>query len=477
MAHKSDLLLALDQIEREKGVKKDDILEMVEGAIASALRKHVGRLANVICTIDRETAQITAWVRKKVVAEVAEPELEIGLEEARRFKKSAALEEEVDLPVDAAEFARIAAQTAKQVLIQKIREIERDNLYEEFKPKEGEMLSGQVHRFMERNIIVDMGKAEAILPVREQIRRERYSIGDLIRAIILKVDKAQRGPQVVLSRSTPLFMRRLFEMEVPEVGEQIVEIMDIVRDPGFRAKVVVRSHNPKVDAIGACVGIRGSRIRSIMNELSGERIDLIAFSEDTATFISNSIAPAKANSVRILDREQRQAEIIVANDQLALTIGREGQNIRLACKLTGWSLAVKSEAQKAEQQQQQQQSQTETLSALEGIGPKTADVIIKSGLSDIYRIATFSPSDLTTLQGIGQKTAEKIVESAKKYVAEHPRQQPAAAPAQSALPPAAEGDASPAGAPQEGAPSEGDKTPGPAEAEKGAGVSTEDKKA
>ncbi|HBL18344.1 MAG: transcription termination factor NusA [Elusimicrobia bacterium GWA2_69_24] len=434
MAQKSDLLLALDQIEREKGVKKDEILLMVEGAIASALRKHVGKTANVVCVIDRETAEITACIRKKVSEVITDPELEILPADAQRFRKGAALGEDVDLPVDAKEFARIAAQTAKQVLIQKIREIERENLFVEFKPKEGELVSGAVHRFMERNIIIDLGKAEAILPVREQIRRERYNVGDRIRAVILKVDKAQRGPQVVLSRAASLFMRRLFEMEVPEVGEKVVEILDIARDPGFRSKIVVKSNNPKVDPVGACVGIRGSRIRSIMNELSGERIDLIPWSDDTATFIANSIAPAKSNSVRILDKAAHQAEIIVPNDQLALTIGRDGQNIRLACKLTGWSLAVKSEQQKADAQKADDDSRREAMSVLKGIGPKTSEVLIKSGLTDIHKLATLQPTDLTGLQGIGEKTAEKIIESAKEYVAENPKPAipaAAAAPAES----------------------------------------------
>src|SRR5688572_30475324 len=243
----SELIVALDQIEREKGVRKEDILTMVEGAIVSALRKHVGRTANVICTIDRDSGVPSAVLRKLVVEKVEDAEQQISLKDALRHNKKAEAGVEIDLPIDAREFARIAAQTAKQVLIQKIREIERENLYEEFKPKEGEMVSGSVHRFMDRNIIVDLGKAEAILPVREQIRRERYNVGDRIRAVILKVDKAQRGPQVVLSRATPLFMKMLFEMEVPEIGEKIVEVVDIVRDPGFRAKVVVRSHNEKVD--------------------------------------------------------------------------------------------------------------------------------------------------------------------------------------------------------------------------------------
>ncbi len=420
MAQQSELLLALDQIEREKGVKKDDILTMVEGAIVSALRKHVGRTANVICVIDRENAAITAFVRKKVVETLMDSELEMPIEQAVEIKADAKIGDEIDEPIEARDFARIAAQTAKQVLIQKIREIERENLYEEYKPKEGEMISGSVHRFMDRNIIVDLGKAEAILPIREQIRRERYNVGDRIRAVILKVDKAQRGPQVVLSRATPLFMKMLFEMEVPEVGEKIVEIVNIVRDPGFRAKVVVISHNDKVDPVGACVGIRGSRIRSVMNELSGERIDLIPHSSETTTFIGNSIAPAKAGSVRIIDAEKRQAEIIVPNDQLALTIGRDGQNIRLACKITGWSLAVKSEAQKAADSLQVKETKMAGLSELDGVGQKTADTLVKAGLSDIYKLAKLTVDDLTTVQGVGPKTAEKIIDSAKKYVKEHP---------------------------------------------------------
>ncbi|MFA6028830.1 MAG: transcription termination factor NusA [Elusimicrobiota bacterium] len=426
MAQKSELILALEQIEREKGVKKEEVLAMIEGAVASALKKHLGRNANVICTISPETAEVGAVVRKKIVETVADAEIEITAAEAKALGVSGELGADVDLPVDAREFARIAAQTAKQVLVQKIREIERDNLFEEFKPKEGEMAGGSVHRFMDRNIIVDMGKAEAILPVREQIRRERYNIGDRVRAVILKVDKAQRGPQIVLSRACPLFLKRLFEMEVPEVGEKIVEIVDVVRDPGFRAKVVVRSNNPKVDAVGACVGIRGSRIRSIMNELSGERIDLIVHSPETTTFIANAIAPGKASSVKIVDEANRQAEIIVPNDQLALTIGKDGQNIRLACKLTGWSLSVKSEAQKSDEVKAVQASVMVGLRELEGIGPKTAEVLTKSGLHDIRRLATLKPEDLTTLQGIGPKTAEKIVESAKKYLSEHPEMGPAA---------------------------------------------------
>ncbi len=330
-----------------------------------------------------------------------------------RFKRDIALGDELRLPAPAADFARIAAQMAKQVLLQKIREVERDNLFDEFKPKEGELVTGSVHRFMDRNIIVDLGKTEAILPLREQIRRERYGVGSRVRAVILKVDKAQRGPQVLLSRAAPGFLKRLFELEVPEIADKTVEIVEVVRDPGFRAKVVVKSNDPKVDAVGACVGIRGSRIRSIMNEIAGERIDLIPFSADIAAFIGSILAPAKTSAVRIVDLENRRAEVIVPDDQFSIAIGKDGQNVRLACRLTGWSLEVKSEKQNTEDAKPAAKAEG-GAAALAGIGPKTAEILAKAGFTDPARLAQCQVSDLTALEGIGEKTAAKIIQSAKE---------------------------------------------------------------
>jgi len=414
---KSELILALEQIEREKGIRKDDILHMIEGAVVSSLRKHVGKDAIIEAAIDPETAQFTANVVKKVAETVANAELEISLQEAKRYKKDAQVGEDVRLPAPAADFARIAAQTAKQVLTQKVREVDRDKLYDEFKPKEGEIVNGSVHRFMERNIIVDLGKTEAILPVREQIRRERYNVGGRVRAVILRVDKAQRGPQVLISRAAPLFLQRLFELEVPEINEKIVEILGVARDPGFRAKVVVKSNDAKVDPIGACVGVRGSRIRSIMNELSGERIDLIPYDEDVAKYLGNSLAPAKVSSVRVIDEDGRRAEALVSDEQLSLAIGKEGQNIRLACRLTGWTLEVKSEGQRREEQKVATEEAAGALSVLEGVGPKTIDLLVQAGITDVERLAGCKPEDLTTLQGVGEKTAAKIIASAQKALA------------------------------------------------------------
>ncbi|MDD5628560.1 MAG: transcription termination factor NusA [Elusimicrobia bacterium] len=425
---KSELVLALEQLEREKNIRKDDILKMIEEAVVSSLRKHVGKNAVIEASIDPETAEFKAAVVMTVVEAVADKEREIGLAEARRTKKDAAVGQELRLPAPVTDFARIAAQTAKQVLAQKIREKERDSLFDEYKPKEGEIVTGAVHRFLERNVIVDIGKTEAILPVREQIRRERYPIGGNVRAMILRVDKAQRGPQVVISRAAPLFLKRLFELEVPEIGDKIVEIVAVARDPGFRAKVVVKSSDPKVDPVGSCVGLRGSRIRSIMNELAGERIDLIPYDEQIEKYLANSLAPAKVVSVRVMDPEHKRAEILVSEEQLALAIGKDGQNVRLACRLTGWELEVRTAPQEAPSPEgggSPSPEGTAGLRAVEGVGAKTAEILAAGGFTDPAQLAAAAVAQLTALEGIGEKTAAKIIASARKHLEGNPAAQSA----------------------------------------------------
>jgi N utilization substance protein A len=408
---KSELMTALEQIAREKNIPVDEILSMIEGAVVSSLRKHVGKNADIRASIDRETGVFSAVVAKKVVETVADPELELTEADAQKIKKGAKVGDELIYPAPAADFARIAAQTAKQVLTQRVREVERDKLYEEFKPKEGEVVSGSVHRFVERSIIVDLGKTEGVLPPREQIRRERYNIGGNVRAVILRVDKSQRGPAVVLSRAADLFLQRLMEMEVPEIADKTVEIVRIVRDPGFRAKVIVKSNDPRVDAIGSCVGLRGSRIRSIMNEVAGERIDLIAFAEGVEESLAAALAPAKVSSVQVMDPENRIAEVLVAEEQLALAIGKDGQNVRLAQKLTGWTLEVKAEPAKPAAKADASGADA-TLTALEGVGPKTLEALVKAGITDAAKLAAASAEDLKAA-GIGEKTAAKIIANAK----------------------------------------------------------------
>ena len=413
---KSELMAALEQIAREKNIPVEEILAMIEGAVVSSLRKHVGKNADIRAQIDRESGAFSAKVVKKVVETVVDPDLELTAEQAQRYKKGAKVGDEVVYEAPAADFARIAAQTAKQVLTQRVREVERDKLYEEYKPKEGEIITGSVHRFLDRNIIVDLGKTEGILPLREQIRRERYGIGGNVRAVILRVDKAQRGPAVVLSRASELFLQRLMEQEIPEIADRTVEVIRIVRDPGFRAKVIVKSNDPKVDAIGACVGLRGSRIRSIMNEVAGERIDLIPWADSAEQALANALAPAKVSSVRILDAEAQTAEILVAEEQLALAIGKDGQNVRLAQKLTGWTLEVKSEGQKRSEPEAAAApdpgAAASELSQLEGLGPKTLETLSKAGITEVARLASASVDELKSA-GIGEKTAAKIIAAAK----------------------------------------------------------------
>ena len=439
-----DLLLALESLEREKNIKREDTLKTIEDALISALRKHLGKTAVLSAKIDTEEGTITAYRTLIVSEEVTNPETEISLQDAKAIKPSAQIGEEIVNTLNVEDFSRIAAQIAKQVLIQKVRGIERDNLYKEFKPREGEVVTGLVRRFSDRDIIVDLGKAEAILPYCEQIRKERFVHGGRVKAIITRVlnqtdfadvkddpvlsryksaaykmDKGQRGPYIILSRTSPEFLKELMKVEIPELSDGIIETKAIVRDPGFRAKVVVKSNDNKIDPIGTCVGMRGIRIRAVTNELSGEKIDLINYSDDSVTNIVNSLSPAKVLSVRINSMEKKQALVIVPDDQLAIAIGKDWQNIKLASKVCGWELEVKSESQKNQEGLEAAQMLQETLADVEGIGPKIAEALVKAGFNSIEKIASLTPEHLATLQGVGEKTAEKIIEGAKKYLAEH----------------------------------------------------------
>ncbi len=427
MAEKSELLPVLEQIERDKGIKKDDILKMIEQALVSAYKKHSGKMVNLEARINPDTAEVQAYLIKKVVEVVTNDNLEIDLASAKKQDPKAKLEDDLRIPVITEDFSRIAAQTAKQVIIQKIRETERQSVLEEYQSKEGTMVGGTVHRFVDHNIIIDLGKTEGILPVREQVRRERFTIGERVKVVVLKVERGSRGPKILLSRSHPLVVQRLFEQEVPEVYEKMVEVIEVVREPGFRAKVAVKTNNPKIDPVGACVGVKGSRVRPIIDELRGERIDLIAWSADAAKYIAASLSPAKAISVNIVSEASKQAEIVVSDDMLSLAIGKSGQNARLAARLTGWHIDIKSETQRKEAAQERAAHSAEELGKLEGVGPKTIEMLIKGGWGNLQKLSTAKPDDLTGLRGIGEKTAEKIIEAANEVLAKEASSQPAAA--------------------------------------------------
>lgn len=436
-----DLILALEGLEREKNIKREDILKTIEDALVSALRKNLGKTAQISAKIDILTGSIQAYQTLNVVEIVTNPESEIDVEAAKAHLKNPQVGDVVTLTQDVEDFSRIAAQIAKQVLIQKVRGIERENFYKEFKPREGEVITGSVRRFSDRDLIVDLGKVEAILPYCEQIKKERYTNGSRVKAVIAKVlnqtdlanigddpvlsryksaafkmDKGQRGPYIILSRANGKFMEELFKVEVPEISEGIVEIKGIERDPGFRAKVMVSSIDHKIDPIGTCVGMRGIRIRAVMNELSGERIDLINYSDEISTVIANALAPAKANFVKIVSMSEKKALVIVPDDQLAIAIGKDWQNIKLASRLTGWNLEVKSESQKAKEAEEAAAATQGVIAGIEGIGPKTAEILQKAGYTSVEAIAAVEPEHLAALQGIGEKTAAKIIESAKKYL-------------------------------------------------------------
>jgi len=416
---KGGLAHVLDQMEREKGIPKAEILKMIEQAMVSAYRKHAGEGLNVQAHIKPE-GEIEAHIIKTVVEKVSDSVTELTLAQAQKTNKKAEIGDEIKFPIDTREFGRIAAQTAKQVLTQKIRETERETIFEEFKPKIGTMVNGNVHRFANRNVIVDLGRAEGILPVREQVRREHWRVGERIRVLILDVEKGPKGPEVILSRASENFVLRLFEQEVPEIYDKTVKVIKVIREAGSRSKVVVQSFNPKVDPIGACVGVKGSRVRPIINEMQGERIDLIAFSEDPATYISASLAPAKPVSVHLVDPENKKAEVLVADDAYSLAIGKNGQNVRLASKLTGWQIDIKTESQRKKESSENELAAREMFIQLEGVGPRIAEVLIKGGKDSIKKIANSKVEDLTVFSGIGDKMAEKLIESAKEHMQKKP---------------------------------------------------------
>lgn len=340
-----ELLRALDQIEEEKGIGKEVIIEAIEAALLSAYKKNFGAAAqNMRIEMDRETGEMRAYQVRTVVEEVDDPTLQIALDQVREWDPTAQVGEMVEVEVTPKDFGRIAAQTAKQVVVQRLREAERELVYKEFRDREGDIVTGIVQRIERKNVFLDLGRIEAVLPPPEQIPREGYRQGERVKAYVVEVRQGTRGPQIVVSRTHPGLLKRLFEIEVPEVYEGIVEIKAIAREAGTRSKIAVASRDRNVDAVGACVGPKGSRVQAIVDELRGEKVDIVAWNPDVAQFVAAALSPAKVVRVEI-DEATRTALIIVPDHQLSLAIGREGQNARLAAKLTGWRIDIKSESQ------------------------------------------------------------------------------------------------------------------------------------
>ena len=339
-----EFMQALEQIEKEKGINKEILKEAIEAALVSAYKKNFGSSQNVDVSIVDETGDIKVFSKKMVVENPESNLTEINLEDARKLSPKAELGDIVEIEVTPKNFGRIAAQTAKQVVVQRIREAERGIIYDEFVNRENELVNGMIQRWEKSNVMIDLGRVEAVLPPTEQIPTEDYSPGNRIRVYIVEVKKTTKGPQIIVSRTHPGLVKRLFELEVPEIHNGLVQVKGIAREAGARTKIAVHSVNQNVDPVGACVGPKGVRVQSVVNELRGEKIDIIKWSTDINEFIANSLSPAKVVSVSTME-EQKAAQVVVKDYQLSLAIGKEGQNARLAAKITGWKIDIKSESQ------------------------------------------------------------------------------------------------------------------------------------
>ena len=407
----TDIKHVVDQVSRDKGIDRDILIQALEEALKSAARKKYGNQIDIEVHYNEEAGEIEVFQFKEVVEEITEPDIQISLEEGRKLDADCEIGDSLGTKMDTSTFGRIAAQSAKQVIIQKIKDAEKVATYSIFITRKGEIINGIVQRIDRGEIIVNIGQTEGVLPPREQVPRETYRRGDRIRAYILDVLQDTRGPQVVLSRTHPNFLINLFKTEVPEINEGIVSIMGAAREPGVRAKFAVASSSSDVDPVGACVGMKGSRVQNVVQELKGEKIDIISWHVDPAKFVCNALAPAEISRV-IIDEDNRSMEVIVPDEFLSIAIGKKGQNVRLASKLAGWHLDVKSETLYSEAMK----SGYESLVALPGIGVSMADALYEKGLFSAEEISIATVEDLIQIRGIGEGKAEKLIAVATDLV-------------------------------------------------------------
>jgi transcription termination/antitermination protein NusA len=414
----NELYESIDQLAKEKGIDPKIVLTAVEDALLVAARKYYKTNEDLFAKFDEETGRIQVYAVKKVLDEVANPLKEMSLEEARRINPAAQIDDEIRIPKSIEVLGRIAAQTAKQVIFQKVREAERDNVFGEYSNRIGELMNCTVKRFENGDIIVDLGKTEGVIPKREQSKLEKFSFGERVRAVIVRVDKSSKLPQVVLSRADPQLVIRLFEMEVPEIYDSTVAVKGCVREAGERTKIAVLSKDRDVDSVGACVGMKGLRVQAVIRELRGEKIDIIEYSDDIVTFATHSLSPAKVSRVAILDPEDRDLEVVVEDSQLSLAIGKKGQNVRLASKLIGWHIDVKSEEEKRREVESQMAAMAHaqtSIAELEGLTPKLVEKLQEAGIKTVEDLGNQTPEQLMQLQGIGEKMVEKIRDAVEKF--------------------------------------------------------------
>src|ERR1700722_6371367 len=408
----------IEQISREKHIEPGVIVAAIEDAMVVAARKYYKKDEDLRAKLNAETGQVDVYAVRSIVGEIADPKKEMTLSEARKVDSRTEVGGELLIPKPTAVLGRIAAQTAKQVIMQKVREAERDTIYNEYNGRVGELVNCIVKRFEGPDVIADLGRTEARLPKREQSRLETYNLGDRLRVVIRAVDRAAKGPQLIVSRADPALVQRLFEMEVPEIYDGTVQIRAVAREAGERTKIAVESRDKDVDPVGACVGMKGMRVQSIIRELRGEKIDIIPFSEDTVQFAQKGLSPAKVTRVQIIDSEEKRLEVIVEDTQLSLAIGKKGQNVRLASKLIGWNIDIKSEEEKRREIEAQMAALTAPgtpLTELKGVGPKTIEKLEAAGISSVEKLADMTPEQLVEIPGIGDKMLEKIHQSVAAY--------------------------------------------------------------
>ena len=411
-----EVLEALRQIAQEKNVNREMVIETLEVGLISAAKKRFGTADNVEVSFDNNLGTIEVVATKDVVddEEVEEPGLQVGLSQALELDPEAKIGSTVKEPLNFADFGRNAIQTAKQVLVQRVREAERERIYEDYQGRIGEIVSGTVQQISRGDILVNLGRTEAVIPLKEQIRKERYRQGDPIRAYVVNVLRTAKGPQVILSRTHPGLLDKLFQLEVPEIYEGVIEIKGVAREPGERAKIAVHSNDARIDPVGACVGMKGSRVQAVVRELSNERIDIVPWSEDEAIFLSRALSPAVVKRV-VIDRREHRMSAIVDDDQLSLAIGKSGQNARLASQLTGWKVDIMTGTRFDEIQAERAATRV-SLDEVTGVGKVLQDRLTTAGLVSANDLAEVSLARLLNVPGVGEATGEKIQTVAREIV-------------------------------------------------------------
>lgn len=411
-----ELKRLIEQMGKDRGIDKQIIIEALEAAMLTAARKKLGPHVEIEAHYNDEAGEVEVFQFKMVVDKILDPDLHIMLDEARQtLDEEAEPGDSLGIKIDTSTFGRIAVQTAKQIIIQRVKDAERDNIYDEYKDRKGELINGFVQRFEGGSIIVNLGRAEGVIPVSEQIFKEVYKRGERIRAYILEVKRITKGPQIILSRTHPGFLRALFEVEVPEISEGLIELVNVAREPGKRAKIAVRTKDKDIDPVGACVGMRGSRVQSVVQELRGEKIDIVPYSDDPVKFVCSALSPAKVERV-LMDEDNRAMEIIVPEDQLSLAIGKNGQNVRLAVKLTGWKIDVKTEALISSQEDQGHKE----LMGIPGMSEEWAAQLYEHGFKTVAALAAADPEVISELPGMDVQVAAQWIEEAGRMITQNP---------------------------------------------------------